>query len=194
MKIRCCVAVMLLVVLGELVGTAQTVAIDTQKSKMTVRVYKSGLFSALGHDHEIQAPIESGEIDTTARTVTLTVDARKLTVLDPDLAADKRAQVQKDMHSEKVLDSARFHEIRFQSTTVEGGPDGALTVRGELTLHGQTQPVTMEVRQSNGAYAGRAKLKQTAFGMTPISAGGGTVKVKDEVLVEFEIVPVGSGK
>ena len=31
--------------------------IDTQKSVMTVRVFKSGLFSAFGHDHEISAPI-----------------------------------------------------------------------------------------------------------------------------------------
>jgi len=189
MKMRSCAAVMVLFVTGALLATAQTLALDTQRSKMTVRVYKSGLFSALGHDHEIQAPIESGEINTSARTVTLTVDARKLTVLDPDLAADKRAQVQKDMHSEKVLDSERFHEIRFQSTSVEGGSGGALNVRGQLTLHGQTQPVSMEVRQANGAYTGRAKLKQTAFGITPVSAGGGTVKVKDEVLVEFEIVP-----
>lgn len=169
-------------------AAAQSLSIDPQKSKMTVRVYKTGLFSALGHDHEIAAPIESGEIDTKARTVRLAVDARKMTVLDPDLAADKRAEVQREMHGAKVLDSERFHEIRFQSTSVEGGANGAMTVHGQLTLHGQTQPVNVEVREANGAYTGRAKLKQTSFGITPPSAGGGTVKSKDEVLIEFEIV------
>jgi polyisoprenoid-binding protein YceI len=193
MKRKTCLSLASLLVCASL-AMAQSVAIDPQKSKMTVRVYKAGLFSALGHDHEIAAPIGSGEIDPKARTVRLAVDARKMTVLDPDLAADKRAEVQRDMHSAKVLDSDRFQEIRFQSTSVEGGANGAMTVHGQLTLHGQTQPVNVEVREANGAYSGRAKLKQTAFGITPISAGGGTVKVKDEVLVEFEITTMKSGR
>ena len=166
---------------------AQSLAIDPQKSKMTVRVYKAGLFSALGHDHEIAAPVDSGEIDTKARSVRLTVDARKLTVLDPDLAADKRAEVKKEMHSANVLDSERFHEIRFQSTSVEGGTNGAMTIHGQLTIHGQTQPASVEVHESNGRYTGRSKFKLTSFGIKPPSAAGGTVKSKDEVLVEFEI-------
>ena len=36
--------------------------IDVQKSVMTVRVSKAGLFSALGHEHEISAPIQQGEV------------------------------------------------------------------------------------------------------------------------------------
>jgi polyisoprenoid-binding protein YceI len=167
---------------------AQTLAIDPQKSQMTVHVYKSGMFSALGHDHEIQAPIESGDIDKTARAVKLTVDARKLKVLDPDLAADKRAEVQKEMHSANVLDSEKFHEIRFQSTAVEGGANGAITVHGQLTIRGQTEPVTVEVHDTNGQYTGRSKFKLTSFGIKPPSAAGGTVKSKDEVMVEFQIV------
>jgi len=31
------------------------------------------------------------------------------------------------------------------------------------------------------------RLKQRDFGIAPISIAGGTVKVKDEVLIEFEI-------
>jgi hypothetical protein len=31
-------------------------------------------------------------------------------------------------------------------------------------------------------------LKQRDFGIEPVSVGGGTVKVKDELRVEFEIV------
>jgi hypothetical protein len=33
-------------------------------------------------------------------------------------------------------------------------------------------------------------LKQSAFGIEPIRIAGGTVKVKDEVKVEFDIVGV----
>jgi hypothetical protein len=43
------------------------------------------------------------------------------------------------------------------------------------------------VRKEGGRYVGSAKLKQRDFGMTPVSVAGGTVKVKDEVKIEFEI-------
>jgi hypothetical protein len=40
----------------------------------------------------------------------------------------------------------------------------------------------------NGHYHGTAQLKQKDFGITPISLGGGTVKVKNELRVEFDVV------
>lgn len=36
--------------------------VDGPHSTLTVRVYKSGFLSAFGHNHEIQAPIQSGEV------------------------------------------------------------------------------------------------------------------------------------
>jgi hypothetical protein len=38
--------------------------IDTQKSTLTIHVGKTGAFSALGHEHEVRAPIHSGVADT----------------------------------------------------------------------------------------------------------------------------------
>jgi len=60
--------------------------IDGPHSTVTVRVYKSGFLSAFGHNHEIQAPIQSGEVKESDRpSVELQVDARKLRVLDPEV-------------------------------------------------------------------------------------------------------------
>jgi polyisoprenoid-binding protein YceI len=177
---------MVLLLMGS-VAFAQTLAIDTQKSTMTVHVYKAGLLSAFGHNHEVAAPIEAGEINLSARTVQLRVDARKLKVVDPDVDADERAKVQKAMDTE-VLESARFSDIHFVSTGVEQGSHGSLNVKGQLTVHGQTQPVNVEVHEANGAYTGKSRFKLTTFGMKPPTAGGGTVKTKDEVMVEFQIV------
>jgi hypothetical protein len=36
--------------------------VDGPHSTMTVHVYKSGFLSAFGHNHEIQAPIQSGKV------------------------------------------------------------------------------------------------------------------------------------
>src|SRR4029077_14479773 len=95
-------------------------AIDGAHSSLKVRVSKSGVFSAFAHNHEIEAPIESGEgIEAGKPSVGLRVDARKLSVLDPEASADTRAQVQKTMLGSQVLDAEHFQEIHFQSTEVE---------------------------------------------------------------------------
>lgn len=167
---------------------AQSRAIDAERSTLTVRVFKAGLFSFAAHDHEIQAPITSGSVVEAGNpSVELAVDARRLKVLDPQLAADKRAEVQKTMHSAEVLDSAQFPDIRFRSLAIEKKGEGNWTVRGELTLHGQTQPVEVSVSGGNGHYRGSSTFKQKLFGIKPVSLAGGTIKVKDEVKIEFEI-------
>ena len=87
----------------------------------------------------------------------------------------------------QVLDSAKYPEIRFESDTVEPAENGHWKAIGKLTLHGQTHPVMLEARLDAGHYRGSASLKQTEFGIQPVSVAGGAVKVKDEIRIEFEI-------
>jgi polyisoprenoid-binding protein YceI len=150
------------------------------------------VFSFAGDKHEIAAPFSSGTVDEKAGTVEFTIDARKLQVLDPQLDENKRAEVQKTMHSPAVLDSTKYPDIKFRSTAAAPAGTNAWNVTGDLTLHGQTHPVTVEVkkqaRSGKAAYLGSAKLKQTDFGITPVAVAGGTVKVKDELKLDFEVV------
>jgi polyisoprenoid-binding protein YceI len=182
------IAALLLIVAAS--AAAQQRAIDSAHSTLTVHAYKSGLFSGFAHDHEVSAPISSGEINASAgaASVRLKIDARQLQVLDPKLEEDKRAEVQKTMHSDKVLDSARFPNIEFVSSKVQPNGKDKWTVVGNLTLHGETHSVTVEVTLQNGHYLGSATFKQKEFGITPVSIGGGTIKVKDEVKIEFDVV------
>jgi polyisoprenoid-binding protein YceI len=161
---------------------------DAEHSTMTVHVYRSGLFSFAGDNHEIQAPIAAGTVDEAARTVEFTVDVRRMRVLDPNLSADKRSQVQEKMLSSDVLDPDRYPEIKFRSTKVELKGGHALSVSGNLTLHGQMRRLNVSVVSSQRRYRGSATLKQTEFGIKPISIAGGAIKVKDEVRIDFEIV------
>jgi hypothetical protein len=48
--------------------------------------------------------------------------------------------------------------------------------------------VKVEVEGTNGHYRGSAKLRQTEFGITPVTIAGGSIKVKDDVRIEFEII------
>jgi polyisoprenoid-binding protein YceI len=166
---------------------AQPRSIDTEHSKMTVRVFKSGAFSAFGHDHEVTAPIASGTVDATARRVELKVRAASLRVADAKASDKDREQIQKTMLGPEVLGVDQHPEIEFRSTSAESSGGGAWTVQGNLTLHGRTAPVSVEVRENGGGYTGSARLKQSAFSIQPVKIAGGAVKVKDEVQIEFDI-------
>lgn len=190
-------------------------AIDVQRSTITLHVERAGFFSFAGDNHEVRAPILSGSIietemeasgrvnETSGRTnegmdkreVELVVDAAHMQVLDPSASSDTRAKVQAKMLGPDVLDVARFPRIEFRSRTVtplngarlKNPGDMLLRISGDLTLHGQTHPVEFEATGSSGHYRGSAKLKQSDFGIKPITIAGGAVKVKDEVKLDFEI-------
>jgi polyisoprenoid-binding protein YceI len=87
----------------------------------------------------------------------------------------------------EVLDAAHYPEIVFRSTSADKAGDGAWKVQGELTLHGQHQPVTVDVREVAGHFEGACRFKQSEFGIKPVKAGGGTVRVKDEIRLDFQI-------
>ena len=182
-------AALLLVLVGSTVAAPATREMDVARSTLTVRVFKAGLLSAFGHNHEIRAPIARGSFDESADlpSVELQVDARELRAVDPELSEKDRAEVQQTMLGPTVLDSGRFPEIRFRSLTVEKAGAGKWRVQGDLTVHGVTRPVLAEVSGAPGHYRGSAVVRQTDFGIQPARAGGGTIKVKDEVRVEFEI-------
>ena len=169
-------------------GQAGGRAIDRDHSSLKIHVSKSGFFSAFSHNHDIEAPIASGEVQSTGTpSVELRVDARKLRVLDPEVSESTRAQIQTTMEGPQVLDADRFPGIHFRSTEVEAKGADHWVVRGTLDLHGQSHPVTVDVTLKDGLYRGSAIIKQTAFGITPVTVAGGTVKVKDELKIEFGI-------
>ena len=163
--------------------------IDVAHSSLTVHVYKSGLFAFAADNHIINAPLASGVVDEGSKTVELKVNAADLKVLDPSMPADRRAQVQAKMVSPDVLDVVKYPTITFKSKALAFGAGGKADVVGDLTLHGQTQRVTVHVtRVSVGHYKGSATVHQSDFGIKPIRIAGGTVKVKNDVDIDFEVV------
>jgi len=175
---------------GLIAGTDnQGKAIDTQCSSLTIHVGKAGIFSAVAHEHWVNAPIASGTVNdnSAAPAVRFAIDARKLSVIAEKGLSDKdQAEVQSNMHS-KVLESSAYPEILFRSNHVVQTNDRAWRVTGELTLHGATRPVIVEVTRDGKAYVGTVRIKQTDFGIQPIKIGGGIVRVKDELEINFNV-------
>lgn len=176
-------------------AAGQVRTIDAARSKLLVHVSKSGVFSGFADNHEVEALISKGTIDESGARVKFSVDTRRMKVLDPQLPPDKRQQVQERMLGPEVLDSIRFPEITFESSHVGQEREGKVKVDGQLSLHGVTKPVSILAQAENGRYTGRFVLKQRDFGITPVSIAGGTVKVKDELTIEFDIrIASGTGK
>jgi polyisoprenoid-binding protein YceI len=169
-------------------AAAVTQAIDPEKSVITVRVFKTGLFSAFAHDHEIRAPIRGGSFSQEPAAVSLVVDARQMKVMDKGISEKDRAEIQETMLGPKVLDAEKFPEIRFESRQVERLGEGKWRIQGDLTVRDQTRPVQVTVSESGGHYRGTAEIRQKDFGITPVSVAGGAVKTKNELRLEFEVV------
>ena len=109
-------------------------AINSSHSRISIHVGKAGIFSAAGHEHEVSAPIAEGAInDSEEGHVRLRIDAVRMTVLP-----EKDQEAVQSTMQKSVLESAKFPEIRFESTAVHKIDDGKWAVTGNLTLHGKT--------------------------------------------------------
>jgi polyisoprenoid-binding protein YceI len=187
-----CVGLCTMMLVASIPGTNQRRPIDTGHSRLTVHVGKEGLFSVFGHEHEISAPIAHGEVATSApEFVEFTVETARMIVQDPEESESSRADVQKAMLGPQVLDTQKYPEIHFVSESVERKDDSHWRIHGKLALHGVTRQIIVETRLENGHYRGKVLLKQTDYGITPIRVAGGTVNVKDEIEIDFDIMLAG---
>jgi polyisoprenoid-binding protein YceI len=184
LRSRCVVLALLIAVAPAIHTQVQTSA---PKSVITVHVRKSGLFSAFAHDHVVTAPVTSGALDTKAMTVQITVPTRQMKVVDPGVSEKERTEIQETMLGPKVLNVEKYPEIRFASSHVELLGPQHYRVTGKLQLHGANRELTFEVTGGPEQYQGKARLKQTEFGIEPVAVAGGTVKVKDELEIEFNV-------
>jgi polyisoprenoid-binding protein YceI len=179
----------------------RTYTIVPSESSFWVFVGKAGLFSALAHDHEIGVKSFSGKVVVPAAgagggSLEMEVDAPSLAVLDKKPSEEDKKKIFNSMHNE-VLESAKYQKITFKSASVSdvkqtGNDAYSFVVNGDLTLHGVTKriavPVAATVTPQDLRATGKYTLKQTDFGIKPYSAAGGTIKVKNEVVINFNIV------
>jgi polyisoprenoid-binding protein YceI len=105
------------------------------------------------------------------------------------------------LKSADFLDVEKFPAITFQSKSITPHEGGA-TVTGDLTIHGVTHPVTLDVEGSTDeikdpwgnqriGLSGSTKLSRKEFGLTwnaALEAGG--VMIGDEVKITLDIEAV----
>jgi polyisoprenoid-binding protein YceI len=185
----------------EVSAATATFRVDPANSRATIHVGKAGAFSFIaGHTHEVSGPVQGGSVDfdldaPSQSRVRVVIAASELKVSAAGEPTGDAPKVQEAMDSEKVLDVERYPRITYESTsvTLKSRHDKMLElmVAGQLTIRDVTQPVTapvrVEVADNTLTATGRFAVKQSAFGINPISVGG-MVAVKDALEIEFSIL------
>jgi len=125
-----------------------------------------------------------------------------------DVASIDTREPQRDAHlrSPDFLDAAQYPHITFKAVGATPAGTGQFKVKGDLTIHGVTRPVTLDVE-----YAGRAKdpwggeragfsartaISRKDYGLMwnqLLEGGGILVDDKVEISIEAEAVRSGAG-
>jgi len=167
--------------------------------RIVVHVFKKGAFSAFAHDHHFEvtkwhttADVPDGEPARTSVDVVLS--AGSLRDRQERLSEADRRKVDGQAAGPEVLDAQHHPEIEFRAERFEAERGGAPehvrgTLHGTLTLRGRGVPADVPVEADRDGNAwrvrGKARVKQSAFGIKPFSGFAGTVGVKDEVEIEI---------
>jgi hypothetical protein len=174
----------------------KVLAIDPAQSLIAVTVRRGGPLARLGHDHVVAsrgvtgfvAPA-AGRADFSFRLDQMSVDEpalRKEAGLDTTPTAAAIEGTRANMLA-RVLDAERFPVVALRADAAEGKP-----VRLAITLHGVTRTVDAAalIEQGNGAVtaSGALQLRQSDFGIVPMSVMGGALTVHDALELRYRIV------
>jgi polyisoprenoid-binding protein YceI len=166
--------------------------IGPQDGKVLVNVYKDGMAAKMGHDLTLEAGSWSGKADInpddpSASSVQVTIDIDSLEVLEGKGGVKELSESDKRDIKKNIGKSLGRGDISFESTGVSGDPP-RLQLKGNLTINGQSKPVTLNLTADDGGkVTGDTSFQQTQFGIKPFSAMMGALKVKDNVDVSIEV-------
>lgn len=174
--------------------------IDPGRSHFTVQAFAGGLLSAFAHSPTFAVRGFRGEmrLGDTARDfeVDITVDAGSLDLQDRVRDSD-RHEIESRMRAE-VLEISIDPELSYRGAAVRADTIDQgryrLVIEGELALHGVTLPHRVEaeliVFGDGLRLGGRDSLRMSDHGIRPVTAVGGTIKLKDELAISFDIAAV----
>ena len=170
--------------------------IDRSHASLIFKVNHLGFSNYTARFKRFNAGLHFEPGNPTASSVTATVDA---TSIETDFPNPETLDFNAQLRGEQFLDTAKYPEMTFRSTSIElTGPNTA-NITGDLTLHGVTHPMVLQTT-FNGGYPGMSMdpnarigfsaqgvLKRSEFGMGfGVPAPGSTFGVGDEVTVILE--------
>ncbi len=115
---------------------AATYALDPAHTSVTLKVFHLGLSAYTLRLDSVRGSYSFDPAHPESAKLQVEIEAKSVDTGD----AAFNSQI-----AEQVLEASKYPLIRFVSTAVKPGPEGRGQVVGDLTMHGQTHPVTLDV-------------------------------------------------
>jgi len=181
--------------------------VDSGTSLVVIEVYRGGSLARLGHDHVVASHDVRGFVTPRANRADLYLRLDAFVVDEPDLRKQAKFDTQpsdEDIAGTRrnMLTSIEAEKFPFALIHI-AGEEGHAAQGGEfvnqvdktmavtITVHGIERtlqaPIAIEMSAGSLVASGSVELKQTDFGVMPLSVLAGAIQVKDEVKVRFAI-------
>lgn len=167
-----------------------TYSIDPAHSGVHFSVRHLMISTVRGSFPGVKGTVVQDSDNPSATTIEAEIDVNSINTND--------AQRDGHLKSPDFFDSATYPAMTYKSTKVTKS-GGGYTVEGNLTLHGVTKPVTLDVEEVSSetkdlygnvrvGVTAKGKLKRSEFGLTwnaVIETGG--VALSDEIKIEIDV-------
>jgi hypothetical protein len=196
-------------------ATSTEFRVNSDASWLRVLAYPDGPLKRFGHHHVISHHGISGIVvvapDPLESTITLELAVADLNVDDAAMRALEGEKFedevpQKDiegtrgnMLGEDLLNGEQFPTIQIQSMAIEGSmPD--VNIVATVSVIGMVQtvrfPASIELTDDSFVASGELELTHGELGLSPFTAMGGALSVRDLLVLKYEIsgAPVAQSK
>jgi polyisoprenoid-binding protein YceI len=165
---------------------------DKPHTSVTFRVSHMGFSRYTARFAAVDGKLKFDPAAPRTMAVEATIDPQSLALNAPP------AGFHDQLMGKNFFDAGVFKTITFKSTKVEPTGPKTAKVTGNLTLHGVTKPVTLDVTYNGGwpanamdgdriGFSAHGVIKRSAFGMGfGVPAPGSTIGVGDDVEVMIE--------
>lgn len=162
--------------------------LDTVHTQIQFSIDHQGFNRSLGLFKVSAGALQFDEKDWSSARLAVSVDTASIILGD--------AKWEQTIRSWRFLDSERWPQAQYRSTSVERGEGDSGVIRGELTLHGRTRPLDIAFRlnklandpytfKRTAGFSATATLRRSDFGMDKVLSAVG-----DEVQLRLEVAAV----
>ena len=116
--------------------------LDTEHAALVFRIDHMGFSHFVGRFDKFDASLDFDQADPTSAKLEAIIDMTSLALPDANFA--------KTLMGPGWFDAETYPQAIFKSTAINVTGDNTGTVTGDLTLHGQTHPVTLDVTFNGG--------------------------------------------
>ena len=177
---------------------AGSYCLDTNSGNLYLYTFKEGLLSKLAHDlligvTDFKVNLEVPEAGFASGSLELEIQANSLKVICA-LKDGKRtgalkgkdiADIVRDIGI-KVLHPDEYPTATFRSKSIQE-KEGGSKINGDLSLHGVTNSIDFDLDTNGGNLKGMITLLQKDYGIKPFKAMMGTLKIKNEINISFDL-------